>query len=217
MSEDSDRELRQHIYEQRRAELLQRLFSNSEAYDQAVLTLSSALLGLSLAFVSDVVPFKQAVWLSCLYMSWAALALAVITTVVSFRISDSAIKHELELAHRYYLERDEEAFVRSTRAALTEWINALAGGFFILGVVLTIVFVVLNARGQAMSDEGKPGSNSLAYDGQTITTMQKVMVSDLTKGQTVAPMQQIPQSQPSTNQSGGGGAQPAQQPTKSGQ
>lgn len=141
---ENDNELRQRLYAERRAELLQRQFSNCEAYDQAVLTLSSGLLGLSLAFVTDIVPLSSAVGKGWLYASWAALAAAVISTVISFRVSDGAIQHELRMAERYYLLRDETAYGRSSRAALIARINNLAGAFFVAGILLTIAFVVLN-------------------------------------------------------------------------
>ena len=45
-----------------RADLLKRQLSNSENYDKAVISLSTAFLGFSLAFLKDLVPIHRAEW-----------------------------------------------------------------------------------------------------------------------------------------------------------
>jgi hypothetical protein len=79
-----------------RNEILERLSSNSEAYDKAILTLASALLALSVTFIKDLLPSSPInhVWL--LYGSWIVLTAAIIGTVLSFRISDAALAKQLD-------------------------------------------------------------------------------------------------------------------------
>ena len=64
----------QKLLAETRADLLKRQLSNSENYDKAVISLSTAFLGLSLAFLKDLVPIQRAEWLWLLYGSWLALA-----------------------------------------------------------------------------------------------------------------------------------------------
>ena len=58
-----------------------------KGHDQAILTLSSAILGLSFAFSHQVPRPLIASW--ALYGAWSAFVFAVIATVVSFRLGDA--------------------------------------------------------------------------------------------------------------------------------
>ena len=57
MNADYDDSLttRQRLYEQTKAEVISKQLANSTTYDTSILTLSSALLALSVAFIKDVV------------------------------------------------------------------------------------------------------------------------------------------------------------------
>ena len=65
-----------------RADLLKRQLSNAENYDKAVLSLSTAFLGFSLAFLKDLAPIHLAEWRCFLYGSWMALGGSVLCTIV---------------------------------------------------------------------------------------------------------------------------------------
>jgi hypothetical protein len=65
-----------------RADLLKRQLSNAENYDKAVLSLSIAFLGFSLAFLKDLAPIHLAEWRCFLYGSWMALGESVLCTIV---------------------------------------------------------------------------------------------------------------------------------------
>jgi len=51
---------REEIYAETRKDLLTRQLSNSEKFDGAILTLSTAALGVSLTFIKDIVPLGKA-------------------------------------------------------------------------------------------------------------------------------------------------------------
>lgn len=61
---------KQRLLAETRADLFKRQLSNAENYDKAILSLSTAFLGLSFAFMKDHVPAHQAEWLYLLYGSW---------------------------------------------------------------------------------------------------------------------------------------------------
>src|SRR5579885_1478933 len=44
--------------------------SGTESFDKNLLTFSSGALGLSLAFIKDIVPLSMAHWIACLFVSW---------------------------------------------------------------------------------------------------------------------------------------------------
>jgi hypothetical protein len=109
---------RESIFAKHLDEILERLSSNSEAYDKAILTLASALLALSVTFIKDLLPSSPInhVWL--LYGSWIVLTAAIIGTVLSFRISDAALAKQLDQIDRYYAHKDDTALARTGLASL---------------------------------------------------------------------------------------------------
>src|ERR1700685_2848960 len=82
----------------------------TENFDRYMLTLSAGALGLSLAFVKDVVPLGKAVWVSCLFYSWVAFVLCILVTLISFRISIRALEKTGPYLDEFYLEGKSEAF-----------------------------------------------------------------------------------------------------------
>jgi hypothetical protein len=176
-----------------RADLLQRQLSNAENYDKAVLSLSTAFLGFSLAFIKDIVPIRQAQWLYFLYGSWWALAGSVICTIVSFWVSQYAIDVQLGKSEDYYLRDDDSALQKTRSAKITDWVNYASGSLFILGVLLTTIFVNMNfERSIKMPDEKKVQQVPLT-EGAPIPKMQEV---PLDKGAPIPRLQPVPQSQP---------------------
>ena len=67
---DDDQKHRREVYANTRKDLLGRQLSNSEKFDNAILTLSTGALGISLAFIKDIVPLKIAQNLWLLKASW---------------------------------------------------------------------------------------------------------------------------------------------------
>lgn len=138
-------EERKKLYSETRKDLLTRQLSNSESYDKAILSLSSALLGFSLVFIKDIFQIERTAKKIFLYWSWYLFAAAIILTIVSFVISNFGIKKQLKYARKYYLEGQEEYLnKRNIFAMFTDYVNILSGVSFILAIVFTICFVTSN-------------------------------------------------------------------------
>ena len=175
-----------------RADLLKRQLSNAENYDKAILSLSTVFLGLSFAFLKDFVPTDRAEWLCLLYGSWVVLTAAVLTTILSFRVSQRAIDKQLKRAEDYYLHGRLDTLNKSLAARFTDWLNDASGILFVLGVSLTTAFVLINIeRSTNMSNETK-GSQVPLKEGAPIPNLQ---VAPLEKGAPIPNLQQIPQGQ----------------------
>jgi hypothetical protein len=174
-----------------RADLLTRQLSNSENYDKAVLSLATAFLGLSLAFLKDIVSIERSDWVPLLYGSWISLGLAVLCTVVSFQVSQCAIDVQLRRAEDYYLRNDQSALSKSSLAKATEWINAASGTLFVLGVLLTIAFVIVNLERRL-----EVGSDSIQQGPRGATLPNKPQNAPLEKGAPIPNFQQVPQNAP---------------------
>jgi fructose-1,6-bisphosphatase len=132
-------------YRQFCEEINKRMLSNNEAFDKAILSLSSAGLALSLTFFKFVVPADEAVAISTLENGWYLFLGAIISTLISFIVSQQAQKKEIEHAEKYYLEDKEEYGNKNNPAAnLTEALNILSGILFITALICIVSFVTKN-------------------------------------------------------------------------
>lgn len=143
MEEDED--LSHNIYRAYAEEIAKSKLSNSEGFDKAILTLSSAGLALSISFIKFVVPLDKAISIDILENAWISFLVAIISTVLSFRTSQIALDVSLEHAEKYYLEGKAEYENKNNPAAnLTELLNWLSGAAFIIAVSCIVYFVTTN-------------------------------------------------------------------------
>ena len=172
------------------AEIRKRELSGLENFDKAILAYSTGGLALSLGFLKDFVPIKYAFVSWALYCSWLLFACATCSTVISFLVSGRALQFQEQLSYKYYLEGKEEAFNASNRFnTVTRLLNYLSAACFLIGVILTILFISLNlVQGSNMTQK----TRSVVFDGVTIPTMQKIQQPTSQKGLTVPSMQKIP-------------------------
>ena len=183
-----DNKARQELYAKTRDDLLKRQLSNSENADRAVLTVSAAALGFSLAFIKDIVPLGTAAYTALLYLSWLCFVLAIIITLVSFFTSQYAIDEQLVLAERYYLQHDEEALkTRPVFATITDRLNIAGAVIFVIGIVATCTFVAINLGKEMPMAE----RNKLTTDGAPIPNLQSRPVDILQKGANIPAMQPL--------------------------
>ncbi len=147
LSNPEDR-LRWELYNDHKKQAWQDIQSSTDSYDQSLLTLSSGALGLSIAFIKDIVPLQQATWLWLLYSSWVAFAGCILTTVVSFQIAIETQKELLVNCGKYYIDADDS--YRDKRGKFSKILTGctmVAGGLFVLALACTIVFAVANVEG----------------------------------------------------------------------
>lgn len=142
-----------------------------ESYTQAdnlVLTLSSALLGLSISFVKDVVPIQRIVSLPSLITSWILLSASILVILFSYFAAQSENATQIDYGHEYFVNRKEEFFNKKTRwSGWTVRCNRVAATCFVLGLALTIYFMSVNfsqernyhEREQAKSGNQNPRRN----------------------------------------------------------
>jgi hypothetical protein len=125
-----------------------REMSNAEAYDRALLTLSSVLLGLSLTFTQNVVPLSNDSKLWLLIGSWSLFAFTIVSVIVSFIYGQHSFKRLKEGARRFYLEGDTSANELSEQISdAIRCVNTLSGLSFITAIVLFMIFVCINVSG----------------------------------------------------------------------
>ena len=189
-NKDGNQELRLKLYAETRADLLKRQLSNSENADRAILSVSTAALGFSLAFLKDIVSLPEASFPCMPYLSWASFTLAIVVTLVSFFTSQRAIDEQLLLAQRYYVERDDTAAsIRPRQATVTDMLNKAGAVLLVLGLLITCMFVGINLwKGNTMSNK-KP-----INEGASVPLMQRIAAGDgmLIKGAPIPSLQAVP-------------------------
>lgn len=174
-TDSSDQQQRESLHSEYRRDLLARQISNAVNYDNAILTLSSAGLGLSLVFIKDILPIEKVDYLSLLISSWFLFGAAIISVIVSYFTSQKAIDKQLDIAYDYYIKEEEGAFKKKNNFSIcTERLNKLSGFLCIMAIAITILFVTLNTRGIRMEKKG--GTKSIK--AQPIPNMQKVPLRD---------------------------------------
>jgi hypothetical protein len=139
-----DDDLRRHEYEKTREHLWAALHSSYEQFDKAVLTLSSALLGLSVSFIRPLGENASSQCVCLLVLSWLFLLLAVCSTISSLVASQRAIRTSLDDAYDLYIRQKDPAV--NVWSKLTERLNMVSAVAFLAGAILTVVFVTLQMR-----------------------------------------------------------------------
>jgi hypothetical protein len=139
---DSDREKRESLFAEYQKEIFAREQSNSQSLDRAILTLSTAILGLSLAFIRDKGSAVDLSSSQLLIWSWVLFCAAIASTLISFSVSKRALKRQRGYAYNYYI-KDEREFIDKPNplAKLVDLLNIFSSAAFIIGMILTIIFV----------------------------------------------------------------------------
>jgi hypothetical protein len=112
-------------------------------YDRQLLTLSSGFLAVSLAFIKDVVPLKDAEFLPILYTAFILLGCCIMLVLFSYQFSISGHLKAKEYWDNRLVGNENAAFPLR-HAKFIKWVNWVAGIFFGLGVSSHVIFVILN-------------------------------------------------------------------------
>ena len=134
--------------------------TNAEAFDKAVLTLSSAGLGLSLTFFKFIVPLEHATSLSLIKSAWLFFLASVVSTILGFRVAHYGYSVAIKYAEKIYLEGDESyGSRRNIPSLIAEGLNWISGITFLLASALLVAFVISNLNGAHMSNENRPSND----------------------------------------------------------
>ncbi|MCA9450111.1 MAG: hypothetical protein KC931_23515, partial [Candidatus Omnitrophica bacterium] len=201
-----------------RGQLIPALQSSYEQMDKAILTLSGGGLALSFTFIQEIVPLGESRGIWLLLFSWTFFAGSILSTLLSFHLSQKAFHRQLKSADEYYLQDKEESFLRANPFSVwTGRLNLISTGFFILAVAAMILFVEVNATRERTKMSDKKDSTLVNIrEGAVPPAMQP---SGDTPLGAVPPAMQPTSSGPSGSGGGGsapqgGGNQPAPPPKK---
>jgi heme exporter protein D len=109
-----------------------------EDYDKCVLTLSGGALGISFAFIKDIVGTSSLAHPWALAIAWLAWALSILCVLLSYFASQQALRKAIQQVDRKEIRqaRPGGAFDR-----VTAGLNVAGGVLFFAGVVSMLCFV----------------------------------------------------------------------------
>lgn len=150
-------------------ELSRRQLSNSENLGRAILSLSIAGLGFSLAFIKDIVPSDTVVNVYLLNGSWWSFVIAIATTLLSYHTSQRGLKKQFDqIRNELSGKKDPKLELKERRLfSITTWLGYSSHGFYIIAVVLTVIFIQTNSGGIIMSTKKTPSKPSQEQSSKT--------------------------------------------------
>jgi hypothetical protein len=162
---DAEERLRADLaeYTRERDSAFEALNKDQAEYDKQLLALSAGFLALSLAFIKDVVPLKDAVFLWTLYSAWGFLLSCICFVLASFQYSieghfgvarywelrGNARLSEAEKRQEIDQNIDQLWTQLDARATWGRHWNKASGVLFAIGVLFLVGFVILNVHRQA--------------------------------------------------------------------
>ena len=161
-----------------------------------MLTISSSALGFSVAFIKDLAPLATAEMRWALIASWCFFGGAVVLTMVSFMTSQAAIRQQLGVIFRYYLQREDAAIKEPTTAsAYTNRCNFFAGAFLVAGMMFTVSFAIANLPDRKPMNNPTPPSQPTAPAPAAPvqpTSLAPSPVAGVTAGQLINEVRPVP-------------------------
>ncbi len=134
--------------------LLKCQLSNSENFDRSILTLSSAALAISVTFLRGGTNYN---YFFLLYIAWTGFGVAIFSTVVSYLISQKAIKRQFQILDDYYSNGTNEK--NDYENPWDRWTNRcsyISATTFLLAIIAMLLYFANNLP---QKQEGSPVSD----------------------------------------------------------
>lgn len=130
------------VYIDERKALVDASQEQSKNFDKYILTLAAGTFGLSLLFIKQIVPNPQADTLPILFGAWVSFCVSIILTIISFQISIEAHLRQIKILENTFFGINQN--LTNTYAIATKGLNWVSAAFFMVGVILLVIFSVLN-------------------------------------------------------------------------
>jgi len=121
---------------------MQRVLEAAEMdFENKLLVISTGALGLSMAFIDDIIPLADARYRWILITGWSLLAACLIVNLCSQLYSAHAVRQAiLELNDA----KESRALKIAGRNNVTKWVNLISTALLGLGVISLVVFAISN-------------------------------------------------------------------------
>lgn len=200
-----DQKIANEMFDRFRDDLLKRDLSNTESYDKAVLTLSSAALGFSLTAVKFIVPIESSGHIWLLIFGWSLLVIGVISSLFAYLISNKAIEVQLNNARDYYKSGVEDAFTRKNIfLTLNKLLNQATGILLAVAITAIVVFISININQGDKNMSKDKSSGTYIEKSANIPTMERVSSTPTDRATNSANIPTMEQAPSTTSTSKGG-------------
>ncbi|WP_157208909.1 hypothetical protein [Mariniflexile maritimum] len=113
-------------------------FESASQFDKQLLFVASGALGISLAFIKDIIQLNIASNKALLLLSWISFGVVILINVISHYTSLKAINYKIE-------NIDHNSDKHSKKYNLvTKWFNVLMIVFLTSGLILLNLFICIN-------------------------------------------------------------------------
>lgn len=120
-------------------DLLNRSYlESSSQFDKQLLFVASGALGLSLAFIKDIVVLSKATNKELLILSWISFGLVILINVISHYTSLKAINYKIENVNK----KNDKLSKRFN--SVTKYFNVIMIVFLAIGLISLNVFIGIN-------------------------------------------------------------------------
>ena len=145
-----------------RKQLIEASQKSQEDFDKTVLLLSTGALGISFAFVKDILGSQPITSANLLIAAWAAWALSAFAVLSSYFLSHKALRKAISQVDEKTIRAEIPG---GCFAHATEVLNILGALLFLIGLCCMIVFSSdnLSTKGATMSDKKPPIQLSLIH------------------------------------------------------
>jgi hypothetical protein len=126
-----------------RAYLVNTEQKSQENFDKTVLSLSGGALGISFAFVKDIVGTNPLSHQGYLLFSWIVWGISVTCVLASFYFSNQAIRKAINQVDNGNIYKQTPG---GSLSKITALLNMTGGLLFLTGVILMVIFVYYNLR-----------------------------------------------------------------------
>lgn len=143
---DDEKEIRRGMFDKYEAELRSRELSNSQQYDKAILTLSSAGFAISVTALQALKGHTEIENIFFIVCSWWLFFLTIAFSLLGFVVGNSAIRRQIKFAKDYYIQCFKDAGPKTSfLVRLNSALNILAGVTFLTAIGFTITFFTKTA------------------------------------------------------------------------
>ncbi len=128
-----------------------------EEFDKTVLSLSGGGLGVSFVFLKDVIGSEPVLSPYYLTGAWVSWALSILAVLFSYHLSHKTIHRMIQQIDAG--QGDAPGF-GGWYASVTQWLNAIGGALFVVGVLSITVFACVNFTHKETSHAKSQGTST---------------------------------------------------------
>ncbi|RME59841.1 hypothetical protein D6779_03325 [Candidatus Parcubacteria bacterium] len=112
-----------------------------EDFDKTILTLSGSALGVTFAFIKDIVGDKPIINSDLIFFAWLSWGISISAVLLSYYFSHLALRKAIKQVDNGEIYKSHPGGLFDL---ITGILNALSGILFLVGVILAALFAQLN-------------------------------------------------------------------------